>query len=158
MTPYIGIILIIIFVAQYWVDKYNLFQRFSCPVDFNYRLSRLTLKAFECSVFVFALGNLLFSITIHTTKEETQYHILNLVSFFVALVYCIAIMFLPKKWFEKIEDDNYETKSYSDCLKDKDFKKVYWLSNPATSFAKEPDVNNRERFVDYGDMNEFADV
>ena len=69
ITPYIGIILVIIFVIQYWVDKYNLFQRFSCPVDFNYRLSRLTLKAFECSVFVFALGNLLFSITIHTTKD-----------------------------------------------------------------------------------------
>ena len=69
MTPYIGIILVIIFVVQYWVDKYNLFQRFSCPVDFNYRLSRLTLKAFECSVFVFGLGNLLFSITIHSTKE-----------------------------------------------------------------------------------------
>lgn len=66
-------------------------------------------------------------------------------------------------------------------MKDKDFKKVYWLSNPATSFAKEPDLNadssgpmkkevgagintifarevNRPKFVDYGEMNEFADA
>lgn len=68
ITPYIGIILVIIFVAQYWVDKYNLFQRFSCPVDFNYRLSRLTFKAFESSILIFALGNLIFSINIHTTR------------------------------------------------------------------------------------------
>lgn len=69
ITPYVGIILALIFCVQYWVDKYNLFQRFSCPVDFDFKLSRFTLKAFECCIFVFALGNLLFSMDIHHTKE-----------------------------------------------------------------------------------------
>lgn len=67
-------------------------------------------------------------------------------------------MFLPKKWFEKIEDEDFETAPYSQCLKNQNFKKVYWLSNPATSFAKEPDINNKDKFVDYGDMNEFANT
>lgn len=65
IAPYLSLILIIIFAIQYWVDKFNLFTRYSCPADFNYRLSRLTLKTFECSIFIFALGNFLLAPTIH---------------------------------------------------------------------------------------------
>ena len=31
-------VLIYIFCLQYWVDKYNLFRRYSCPVDFGAEL------------------------------------------------------------------------------------------------------------------------
>lgn len=71
ITPYISIILALIFFVQYWVDKYNLFQRFSCPTDFNFRLSRTTLKTFEVCILVFALGNYIFSFSIHPSKNET---------------------------------------------------------------------------------------
>jgi hypothetical protein len=158
ITPYVGIILAIIFVIQYWVDKYNLFQRFSCPIDFNFKLSRLTLKAFECSIFVFALGNFLFSFTIHATEIETEYHVINLVSLCLALVYCISIMFMPRSWFETVEAEGYEKISYSECLKKEYFNRVYWLTNPATSFAKEADLNNRGKFVNYGESEAFADA
>lgn len=103
ITPYTTIILVPIFIVQYWIDKYNLFQRFSCPTDFDFRLSRTTLKIFEISVLIFALGNYIFSFKIHTTKEETEYHIINLISLLLAVAYSLAIFFLPKKWFEKIE-------------------------------------------------------
>lgn len=99
ITPYTTIILVPIFIVQYWIDKYNLFQRFSCPTDFDFRLSRMTLKIFEISVLVFALGNYIFSLKIHATKVETKYHIINLVGLLLAVAYSLAIFFLPKKWF-----------------------------------------------------------
>jgi hypothetical protein len=101
ITPYVTIILVPIFIIQYWIDKYNLFQRFSCPTDFDFRLSRMTLKIFEISVLVFALGNYIFSFKIHATKEEKEYHIINLVALLLSVAYSLAIFFLPKKWFEK---------------------------------------------------------
>ncbi len=98
IVPYTSLILIGIFIIQYWVDKYNLFKRFSCPTNFNYRLSMFTLKIFECSIFFFALGNLLFAPTIHTNNHGGDYRIINIVSVSLASVYCLAILFLPKKW------------------------------------------------------------
>jgi hypothetical protein len=95
------------------------------------------MKAFEVSVFIFALGNYLFSFSVHSTKDEKEYHIINLVALLLALAYCIAIVFLPKKWFEQIDTETYEMSAYSSVLQQKGFNKVYWLSNPATSFAKE---------------------
>ena len=35
LVPSITPILIIVFVIQYWIDKYNLFKRYSCPIDFG---------------------------------------------------------------------------------------------------------------------------
>jgi hypothetical protein len=70
IAPSTTIILALIFVAQYWVDKFNLFkQRFSCPTEFNFQLSRLTIKIFEVSVLVFAVGNLIFSPQLHVSDE-----------------------------------------------------------------------------------------
>lgn len=158
ITPYVSIILAFIFLIQYWVDKYNLFQRFSCPTDFNFRLSRMTLYAFESSVFVFALGNYIFSFMVHPTKDEKQYHIINLVALLLAAVYFLVIFFLPKRWFERIDSETCETASYSDCLQKERFNKVYWLTNPATSFAKELDLNDLNKFVNYGEAEHFADT
>jgi hypothetical protein len=116
ITPYVSIILVLIFTIQYWIDKYNLFQRFSCPTDFDFRLSRKVLYAFETSVLIFALGNYVFSLVIHPTKDETEYHIINLVALILALVYSLAIYLLPKSWFERIDSESCETASYSQCL------------------------------------------
>lgn len=110
----------------------------------------MTLKLFEVSIFVFALGNYIFSFTVHPTKDESEYHIVNLIALILAAVYCVAILILPKKWFERIDPESYERISYSDYLSKESFSKVYWLSNPATSFAKEPDLNNLSKFVNYG--------
>jgi hypothetical protein len=63
----------------------------------------MTLKAFEISVLVFAVGNYIFSLKVHPTKDETEYHIINLVSLLLAVAYFLSLFFLPKAWFEKIE-------------------------------------------------------
>ena len=98
IVPYTSLILIVIFAFQYWVDKYNLFKRFSCPTNFNYRLSIFTLKIFECSIFFFALGNLLFAPTIHTNSRGSDYKIINIISLILAFAYCLAIFIVPKTW------------------------------------------------------------
>ncbi len=98
IVPYTSLILIVIFIAQYWVDKINLFKRFSCPTNFNYRLSVFTLKIFECSIFFFALGNLLFAPEIHTNNNERGYKIINIFSLLLASLYCVAILIVPKSW------------------------------------------------------------
>ena len=98
IVPYTSLILIVIFIAQYWVDKRNLFKRFSCPTNFNYRLSIFTLKIFECSIFFFALGNLLFAPTIHTNSRGSDYKIINIISLILAFAYCLAIFIVPKTW------------------------------------------------------------
>lgn len=61
ITPMATPIVIGIFFVQYWIDKYNLFRRFSMPISFNYTLSRAVFKIFQTSLFAFALGNFLFA-------------------------------------------------------------------------------------------------
>jgi hypothetical protein len=55
----------IIFVVQYWIDKYQLFYLSSQYYQLNYFLSRMILKFFEGSLLIFTIGNLIFSIVIH---------------------------------------------------------------------------------------------
>ena len=45
LVPMIVPITILAFIAEYWVDKYNLFNRFSSPVDLGYYLTNLVWKA-----------------------------------------------------------------------------------------------------------------
>jgi hypothetical protein len=56
--------LIVIFILQYWIDKYNLFRRSSCPLDFNIALTKLIFKAFECSILIFAIGTFILDLKI----------------------------------------------------------------------------------------------
>jgi len=97
IAPSISFFLAIIFFAQYWVDKYNLFVRFSSPTDFNYSLSRSTFKTFQLSILFFTLGNLLFSQQIHS-PDEKGYKIVNWISFVIALIFSLLVVFIPKKW------------------------------------------------------------
>ena len=49
--------LIIIFIFQYYADKFNLFYRQSFNRNMNCSLTRWLLKLFELSILIFALGN-----------------------------------------------------------------------------------------------------
>jgi hypothetical protein len=46
LVPLTVPIIIIAFIAQYWIDKYNLLKRFSSPVDMGYFLTDLIWKCF----------------------------------------------------------------------------------------------------------------
>lgn len=60
LFPIGTIFLIIIFIIEFWVDKYNLFRRYSNPVAFGQDLVRLVTTAFQFSLFLFALGYFLW--------------------------------------------------------------------------------------------------
>lgn len=45
MVPLSTPIIIVYFIAQYWIDKYNLLRRFSSPVDMSYLLTDLIWKS-----------------------------------------------------------------------------------------------------------------
>ncbi len=88
-------ILALIFIAQYWLDKYNLFRRFSCPLDFNFFLTRLAFKAFECSLLVFAIGTFIFDMQIRIDSEP-KYKLINLISVAIAGGYVYLAVFGPE--------------------------------------------------------------
>ena len=65
LTPLASLLIALVFMVQYWVDKFNLFKRFSYSFDIGFFLSKLILKAFECSLVIFAVGHIIW-------KEETK--------------------------------------------------------------------------------------
>ena len=65
LVPLITPLTIIAFAIQYWVDKYNLFRRFSSPVDLGYYLTDLIWKALELTLLLHALGHILWSHSLH---------------------------------------------------------------------------------------------
>ena len=96
ITPMTTPIMALIFFVQYWVDKFNLFKRFSCPVNFDYRLSQGILKLFDFSLILFALGNFVFAPDVHETAW--QWTAINIITLCISTIYCILIAFMPKKW------------------------------------------------------------
>jgi hypothetical protein len=129
--------LILIFIAQYWLDKYNLFRRFSCPLDFNFFMTRLAFKAFECSLLVFAIGTFIFDRQIRV-DDAPKYKVINLVNVAIAGLYVYVAVLGPERLERKIfaEEDEYYHKPYEHFLKKKVFKRTYWTENPATAFLK----------------------
>lgn len=75
-------VLIIIFFIQFWVDKYNLFKRYSCPVDFGEELIKKIFIIFETSILISVIGHLLWDLK--TNKENEKYVVLNLTNFVLA--------------------------------------------------------------------------
>jgi hypothetical protein len=53
-------ILVLIFIIQYWIDKYNLFNKCSIPIDFDFYLTRIIFKFFEASLLIFTVGCFVF--------------------------------------------------------------------------------------------------
>lgn len=149
--------LILIFIAQYWVDKYNLFRKFSCPLDFNFFLTRLIWKAFECSLFIFAVGTFIFDMDIRT-NDEAKYKMINLVNIGISGLYLFVATFGPLKWQRMIfaEEDDIYTKGYSFFLQKKKFRRTYWNENPATTFIKQKNINNPKGYVESPDDEKFV--
>jgi hypothetical protein len=142
-------ILVLIFIAQYWLDKYNLFRKFSCPLDFDFFLTRLAFKAFECSLLVFAVGTFIFDMQIRVDAAP-KYKLINLISVAIAGGYVYVAVFGPE-WLERkvfAEEEEYYHKPYEHFVKKKVFRRTYWTENPATAFLKEKNLNNEKDLVD----------
>ena len=106
VVPFATPIVIIIFFLQYWVDKYNLFKRFSSPAPFGVDLIRLILKCFEFSLLFFTIGFLFWDHIIHFDPSTTS-RILNIVNLAITVIYASFIIFVPPSMKKKLlgEDD-----------------------------------------------------
>lgn len=121
----------------------------------DFALSRTMLKIFETSLFVFALGNFIFSIVLHNNYVNP----VNIAALIISGLYSCFILFAPrylqKRFFGSYEE--IEIKAYSECLKQRLFKDQYWTTNPATKFVKEIDINTKQQ-VTQQQMVKFANM
>lgn len=82
-----------IFGIQYWIDKTKLFKLSSEYKELGYFLSRVIFKVFEGSLFIFTVGNLIFSTVIY---GDNKVDIINIISLCIAFLYtCIAMFASP---------------------------------------------------------------
>ncbi len=140
MTPLATPALILIFCLHYWVDKYNLFRRFSVPIDFSYQLTNKIVTAFEVSMFLFAIGHFVWDLSVHY-DSNTDYRVLNFVSPILSLIYVSFSLFasdsLRKKVFmNKGHPDPNSYNIYMSFPESK-FSKTFYSENPATSCLRD---------------------
>ena len=121
-------IVIVIFIAQYWVDKYNLFRRFSNPVAFGQDLVMLVIKAFEFSILVFALGFLVWQQKVHF-ETPAAINLINLFSIAIATLWALFSIFASKRLKDKIlgeEAISFESITYDHYRNQGAFLKTYF--------------------------------
>lgn len=94
-------IVIIAFIFQYWIDKYNLLRRFSSPVDMGYFLTDLIWKGFEATLILRPIGSFVWGYKIHPNPSKLSI-ICNFVSLGLSLAYLILAIFYSKKLDELI--------------------------------------------------------
>jgi hypothetical protein len=108
LYPLAGPILILIFFAQYWVDKYNLLRRFSNPVAFGQDLVNLVMKAMEFSVFVFALGFFLWQSDVHF-NSTAGFKAMNIITLVIATVYTAFAIIVPSRIKDRLFGEDIAT-------------------------------------------------
>lgn len=104
LVPLATPILVFIFFLQYWVDKYNLFRRFSYPVDMGPSLNRMIIKIFELSILMAAVGHMVWDAKIHY-DSSASFKTLNIINLAIAALYTSISMVAPysisKRVFEE---------------------------------------------------------
>ena len=101
LVPLATPLLILVFAIQYWVDKFNLFKRYSCSIDYGSELIGLIFKYFEISAFLFTIGFLLWDIQIHTESSALS-RVLNVINLVISIGYISFQLFIPLRWKQKI--------------------------------------------------------
>jgi hypothetical protein len=93
--------LIFMFVAQFWIDKFNFYKRCSSPYSFGIDLVRLVEISFEFSVFLFALGFFLWETPVHF-ETPAGYQFVNILNLAIATVWVLLAFFLPTRIKDKV--------------------------------------------------------
>ena len=133
IAPLLAPILIAIFVLQYWIDKWNIFRRYSCSVRYSFEFVELLIKMFELSIVLFAVAHLIWNSYIRFDSIG----LLNVITYLISIVYWSFSAFSPSykinKWL------NIERKPCAFSFSDYDnfmirkFTKTYETNNPVTS-------------------------
>ena len=101
LTPVAAPILIIVFVLQYWIDKYNLFRRSSFPNDLGASLNRMIFKLFEISILMSAVGHFVWDSEVHFGISN-GFRIINIINLALAVIYVSITFFAPYSVTRKI--------------------------------------------------------
>jgi hypothetical protein len=101
IVPSATAIMIVIFFLQYWIDKFNLFRRYSSPVDFGTDLIRWIFKIFEFNILFFAAGYFFWSFTVHF-DSPTGYRSVCIINISIAFIYVALTLFVPTKIRRKL--------------------------------------------------------
>jgi hypothetical protein len=89
---------------QYWVDKYNLFRRYSSPVDFGSDPIKWIFKIFEFNILFHAAGYFFWSFTVHF-DSKTEYRAICITNVTIAFIYVALSLFIPSRIRSKILGD-----------------------------------------------------
>ena len=130
LIPLGSLILILIFILKYWVDKWSLFKNCSQLPPFTLAHSRLVIKAFQFNIVFSALGYLFWQSLVHF--DIPQWHIvLNLVNIILAAIFVVGSLVsqdFPNKFTEKVFKQNelvFKRHSYTHEIKNQIFRKRY---------------------------------
>lgn len=104
LVPLATPILVLIFFLQFWVDKYNLFRRFSYPVDLGPSLNRMIIKIFELSMLMAAVGHMVWDATIHY-DSSASFKTINIINLAIAGLYTSISMVAPYSISKRIFEE-----------------------------------------------------
>lgn len=145
MYPLGSVILTLFFFVQYWVDKYNLFRRFSNPVAFGPALVDLVIKAFEFSLFVFAVGFFIWQSDVHFDITP-GFRVMNIITLVIAILFTIYAILVPSRIKNKIVGQDvisFEHINYDHYRSTGAFLKTYFRESPATFCLKETKIRKK---------------
>lgn len=136
--PFGTVVIIVGFVLSFWIDKWRLFCRCGLKDDFNYGMTKISSKLFMTSVWIYAVGNFIFSYAFTSMISWP-----SVVSLTAATLFMIYLWLLPSEWEFLIQDHmvRYEVLSYHYCMRNNLFEHTYRNQNPASKLASAKTIN-----------------
>lgn len=130
--PFGTALVLIASIVEFWIDKWRLFCRTSLKDDFNYEMTRISSKLFMSSVWLYAVGNFIFSYAFTGVIRWP-----NIVSLTAATIFMAYLWLLPAEWEFAIQEHmiQYETLSYHYCQHNNLFEHTYRNQNPASKMS-----------------------
>jgi len=141
IAPWTTSILLPVFFLQYWLDKFNLFKRYSYNIDIGYSYSQLMISIFELSMLAFAVSHFLWDQQIHFT-ENLVHKLANIASIAVVVLYLLnrkrVIKIVEKRLLNRKKVINIS--SYREKLMEphNTNPKMFATENPAHNCFKSP--------------------
>ena len=130
--PFGTAVVVVAFILEFFIDKYRLFLRTSLNDDFNYEMTKVSSKLFMSSVWIYAIGNFIFSYAF--TRIISWPCVVSLTA---ATLFMVYLWMLPAEWEFAIQDHllQYELFSYHYCWQNHLFEHTYRNQNPASKLA-----------------------
>ena len=133
-VPLAVVVSILGLICNYWTDKYSLLQRNVLPTSLNHTLNDKTVQLLRWMSFMFAIGNLVFIITLRDDVEDRIYDSMPKALIFIPIAFGILQIFLPmeklNRFLFSVPNENSNHLSYDDARVH--FPTDYEIENPIT--------------------------